>query len=94
MRKIKQMTAIVLAAAMVITLAPASSSDAAKKLKLSKKTANISVGQTVKIKLKNAKKSTKVKWKSSKASVASIAKKVTKGKKAYASVKGKAEGKA
>ena len=88
------MTAIVLAAAMVITLAPASSSDAAKKLKLSKKTANISVGQTVKIKLKNAKKSTKVKWKSSKASVASIAKKVTKGKKAYASVKGKAEGKA
>lgn len=66
--------------------------DAAKALKLSKKTVSIAVGDTVKIKVKNAKKSTKIKWKASKSSVAKIIKKNAKGRKAYATVKGVAKG--
>lgn len=94
MRKIKQMAAVVLAAAMVITVVPADSANAAKALKLSKKKVSVKVGETVKITVKNAKKSTKVKWKTSKSSVASISKKNTKGKKAYAKIKGVSAGKA
>ena len=64
MRVIKKSIAAMLCAAMVITLAPAGSADAAKKPSLKKK-ASVAVGQTVKIKVKNAKKSSKFTWKTS-----------------------------
>ena len=93
MRVIKKSIAAILCAAMVITLAPAGSADAAKKPSL-KKRASVAVGQTVKIKVKNAKKSSKFTWKTSNKKVAKISKKVAKGKKASATVKGVKEGKA
>ncbi len=73
MRTLKKCAAIVLAAAMVITAAPAGSADAAKKPKLKKK-ASVTVGKTVKIKVKNAKKSSKFTWKTSNKKVAKITK--------------------
>lgn len=93
MRVIKKSIAAMLCAAMVITLAPAGSADAAKKPSLKKK-ASVAVGQTVKIKVKNAKKSSKFTWKTSNKKIAKISKKVAKGKKASATVKGVKEGKA
>lgn len=78
---------------MVMTFMPASS-DAAKKIKLSKKNIMLSIGGTAKIKLKNAAKRTKVKWKTSKASVVKIKRKKNKGKKAYVMIQGKSAGKA
>ena len=95
MRTIKKGIAAVLCAAMVITLAPAGSADAAKKPKLKKKV-SVAVGNTVTIKVKNASKKAKVTWKTSKKSVAKIVKKKTvkKGKKARAVVKGVSAGKA
>ena len=90
MRIIKKSIAAVLCAAMVITLAPASAG-AAKKPSLKKK-ASVAVGETVTIKVKNAAKKAKVTWKTSDKKVAKIAKKVTKGKKASATIKGIAEG--
>ena len=78
----------------VIYVPDQGSADAAKKLKLSRKTASVNIGDTVKIKVRNAKKATKVKWKTSKKSVATIIKKKSKGKKAYATIKAAAAGKA
>ena len=93
MRALKKCAAIVLAAAMVITAAPTGSADAAKKPKLKKK-ASVEVGKTVKVKVKNAKKSAKVTWKIAKKQqkIAKIKKKVAKGKKASATVLGVSEG--
>lgn len=88
MRAIKKGIAALLCAAMVITLAPAGNAGAAKKPKLNKKNVSVGVGETVKIKVKNAKKKAKVTWKTSKKSVAKITKKVSKGKKASATVMG------
>lgn len=93
MRVIKKSIAAMLCAAMVITLAPAGSADAAKKPSLKKK-ASVAVGQTVKIKVKNAKKSSKFTWKTSNKKIAKISKKVAKGKKASATVKGVKKGNA
>lgn len=78
---------------MVITAAPTGSADAAKKPKLKKK-ASVEVGKTVKVKVKNAKKSAKVTWKIAKKQqkIAKIKKKVAKGKKASATVLGVSEG--
>ena len=93
MRALKKCAAIVLAAAMVITAAPTGSADAAKKPKLKKKV-SVEVGKTVKVKVKNAKKSAKVTWKIAKKQqkIAKIKKKVAKGKKASATVLGVSEG--
>ncbi len=94
----KKMTKQILAFAMVAAVAltsivvTPSFSESAKKPALSKKSAQLSVGDTLKIKVKNAKKTAKVTWKTSDKKVVKIAKKVTKGKKAYAKVKAVAEG--
>ena len=93
MKRLKQLTIIMLAVIMVMTLMPASS-DAAKKIKLSKKNIMLSIGSTAKIKLKNASKRTKVKWKTSKVSVVTIKSKKNKGRKAYVMIEGKSAGKA
>ena len=63
MRLLKKSMAIALVAAMVVTLAPADSADAAKKVKLSKTKKTVAVGKSFKLKIKNAKKSAKVTWK-------------------------------
>lgn len=91
-RFIKKTMAAVLAAAMVITLAPANSADAAKKPSLKKK-ASVAVGKTVKLKIKNGNKKAKVTWKSNKTKIAKVAKKTTKGN-AAASIKGLKKGSA
>ena len=65
---------------------------AAGKPSLNKKSAEITVGKTVKLKAKNINKKAKIKWKSGKKSVAKIAKKASKGRVAY--VKGVKAGKA
>ena len=64
MKSMRKALAAVLCAAMVVTLVPSGSADAAKKPSLKKK-ASVAVGQTVKIKVKNAKKSSKFTWKTS-----------------------------
>ena len=95
MRKFKKCAAIILAVAMVITAAPSNSAEAAKKPKLSKKKVSIKVGDTVKIKVKNAKKAAKVKWKATgKKKIVKLSKKVKKGKKASVNVTGVGTGKA
>lgn len=90
-RFIKQGIAAALCAAMVISFAPVSGSNAAKKAKISKKV-SVSVGSTTTIKVKNASKKAKVSWKTSKAAVAKITKKVSKGKKASVTIMGVSEG--
>lgn len=88
MRRIKLMaSALAVVLAVTSVCVPGNSADAAKKVKLNKKSVNLEAGKTVKISVKNGKKSAKVKWKSSKKSVARITKKSTKGNKAYARVK-------
>lgn len=88
MRRIKLMaSALTVVLAVTSVCVPGNSADAAKKVKLNKKSVNLEAGKTVKISVKNGKKSAKVKWKSSKKSVARITKKSTKGNKAYARVK-------
>ena len=64
----------------------ASDADAAKKVKLSKKSATLKVGDTIRLKVKNANKKSKVTWKTTKKAVAKVAKKSTKGKKNYADI--------
>lgn len=91
MKKLRKGLAITLAAAMVLTMAP-SNADAAKKPKLSKSTATLKEGDTLKLSVKNVKKSVKVTWKSSTKAV-KVAKKTTKGtaaNKVSAVKKGKA----
>lgn len=87
-RVFKKGIAVALAAAMVVTLAPASA-DAAKKPALSKKSVSVKVGKTTTIKLKNGAKSAKVTWKSSKKKIA----KITKSSKTSAKIKGVKKGK-
>lgn len=88
MRRIKLMaSALAVVLAVTSVCVPGNSADAAKKVKLNKKSVNLEAGKTVKISVKNGKKSAKVKWKSSKKSVARITKKSKKGNKAYAKVK-------
>ena len=67
-------------------------SKAAKKPVLNKKNVNLAVGSKVKIRIKRGTASLKVKWKSSKPSVAKITSKKSKGKNAYAVVKGRKKG--
>ena len=94
MRRVLQKgMAIALAAAMVITAAPATEAGAAKKPSMAKK-ASVVVGKTTTIKIKNSNKKAKVTWKTSKKSVAKITKQVKKGAKASATVKGVKAGKA
>lgn len=93
MRVLRKGIAVALCAAMVITLAPAGSADAAKKPKLNKSKASVEVGKTVKLTVKNGKKKAKVTWKTNKKAIATVAK-VKKAKKASANVKGVKEGKA
>ncbi len=93
MRTIKKTMAAILCAALVVSLVPAGSADAAKKkVKLSSKKVTVEVGSTVKVKVKNSVKKAKVTWKTSDKSVAAIAKKVAKGKKASVTIKGIKEG--
>ncbi len=88
-----RLPALVLTMALVLTAVPVNT-QAAKKVKLSKKTVNIDVGKKATIKVKNAAKKAKVSWKLKKTSVARISKKVVKGKKAKAVVKAVAPGSA
>lgn len=83
--------AVALAAAMVITAAPAGQAGAAKKASMAKK-ASVAVGKTVTIKIKNSSKKAKVSWKTSSKKVAKITKQVKKGAKASAKVKGVKKG--
>lgn len=83
--------AVALAAAMVITAAPAGQAGAAKKASMAKKT-SVAVGKTVTIKIKNSSKKAKVSWKTSSKKVAKITKQVKKGAKASAKVKGVKKG--
>lgn len=93
-RTTKQVLACVMVAAVAITsiVVTPSLSKSAKKPALSKKSAQLEVGKTLKIKVKNANKKAKVSWKSTAKKVVKITKKVSKGKKAYAKVKALAEG--
>ena len=95
-RVLKKGIAIAMAAAMLVTAAPANSADAAKKkVKLAKTKVNVTVGKTVKIKIKNGKKKAKVSWSINKKGkkYVKITKKTKKGN-ATATVKGKKAGKA
>lgn len=93
MKILRKGIAVTLAAAMVITMVPSNGADAAKKIALNKKKAEVTVGSTLKLKVKNAKKNAKITWKTSNKKVAKIAKKTTKGN-AAATVKGVKKGKA
>ena len=90
MKKVR-VTASFLAIALTITSVCVSvgTIDAAKKPKLNKSKVTVKVGETVKLKVKNGNKKAKIKWKSSKKSIATV----NKGKKSSATVKGIAEGK-
>lgn len=90
MRKFK-LPVLVLTLAMVLTAVPVNT-QAAKKVKLSRKTVSVDAGKTVTVSVKNSAKKAKVSWKLKKTSVAKISKKVTKGKKAKAVIKGIAPG--
>ena len=89
MNQLKKAAAIVLTFTMAATMVPQSAEAAKKKVKLDKKTVTVTVGKTVKLKLKNNKK--KVKW-----TVISGKKNVSLSKKGKTGVtiKGKKVGKA
>ena len=89
MNRLKKTAALVLTFTMVAAMVPQSAEAAKKKVKLDKKTVTVTVGKTVKLKLKNNKK--KVKW-----TVISGKKNVSLSKKGKISVtiKGKKAGKA
>lgn len=89
MKKIKKGFALLLVFVMAVSVIPQSAFAAKKKVKLSKKTVTVAVGEAVKIQLKNNKK--KVKWR-----ITSGKKNVTLSKKKKTSViiKGKKAGKA
>lgn len=93
-RVLKKTVAAALAAAMVLSLAPANGAEAAKKPKLSKKKASLVEGKSIKLKVKNGNKKAKVSWKTNKKKIAKITKKSSKGKSAYATVKAVKKGKA
>lgn len=97
MRRWNRGLAIISAVALMVTgfgTGNVSQSNAAKALKLTKTKVTLKVGAKSTIKVKNATKKTKVTWKSSKASVAKITKKVAKGKKASVTIKGAKAGNA
>ncbi len=95
MKSIKKLLCVVLSCAMLLSLAiaaPASVSAKAKP-KLNKKKITLTKGKTFKLKLKHAKAS-KVKWSSSKKSVATVKKgKITAKKKGKATITAKYKGK-
>lgn len=93
-RVLKKTVAAALAAAMVLSLAPADGAEAAKKPSLNKKKASLVEGQTLKLKVKNGVKKAKVTWKTNKKKIAKITKKSSKGNKATATVKALKKGKA
>ncbi len=90
----KTLTYICILALVVGAFSYVPTTGAAKKPGLSKKKVTIPVGKTVKIKVKNAKKGSKIRWKSNRRSVAKIEKKRSKGKKNLARIRGVREGKA
>ena len=89
MRKMRRKLAVLLVFVLAFTMMPQNVLAAKKKVKLSKKSVTITVGKTVKVKLKNNKK--KVKWTvvSGKKNV-----KLSKKKKTSVTIKGKKVGKA
>ncbi len=89
MRKMRRKLAVLLVFVLAFTMLPQNVLAAKKKVKLSKKSVTVTVGKTVKIKLKNNKK--KVKWTvvSGKKNV-----KLSKKKKSGVTIKGKKAGKA
>ena len=93
-RFINKGIAVAVMAAMVVTLAPAQNAGAAKKVKLSRTSASITVGKTKKLSVKNGKKKAKVTWKTSKKKIAKIVQKTSKGNKATAKIKGLKKGSA
>lgn len=95
MKTIKKSLCVVLSVIMLLSLAVFSpmSASAKAKPKLNKKKVTITKGKTFKLKLKNAKAS-KVKWSSSKKSVATVKKgKITAKKKGKATITAKYKGK-
>jgi len=88
---------VVLVLAMISGLVPAETAMAAKKVSISKKKLTLTMGKSVTLKLKNIKKSKKrkVKWSSSKKSVAVVNKsgKITAKKKGTAKITAKYAGK-
>lgn len=93
MKRMKKCVAAGLALAMVVAFVPVNGVQAAKPLKLNKSKANVLVGKTIKVSVKNAAKKAKVSWKSSKTKIAKIVSSTGKGN-AYATVKGIKAGKA
>ena len=89
MRKMRRKLAVLLVFVLAFTMLPQNVLAAKKKVKLSKKSVTVTVGKTVKIKLKNNKK--KVKWTvvSGKKNV-----KLSKKEKSGVTIKGKKAGKA
>ena len=89
MRKMRRKLAVLLVFVLAFTMMPQNVLAAKKKVKLSKKSVTITVGKTVKVKLKNNKK--KVKWTvtSGKKNV-----KLSKKKKTSVTIKGKKVGNA
>ena len=96
MKKFKKSLCLVLSCLMLISvfvITPISASAKAKKPKLSKKSVSITRGKTYKLKLKNA-KAKKVKWTSSKKSIATVKKgKITTKKAGKATITAKYKGK-
>ena len=97
MNKHKLLSFLLVLALIFTSFSVPQTSDAAKKPKLSKKRVTVYVGKTKKIKIKNASKKAKVKWKLGKNTKRKkklkIVKKKTKGKKAYVKIKGLKKGK-
>ena len=89
MKKTKLLSVLLATALAVTSLSIAPDAEAAKKPKLSKKkTANVTVGKTIKIKVKNAKKKASVKWSVKNKKIA----KITKKNSTSATVKGVKKG--
>lgn len=86
-------SALAMALALTTVCVPAAKTEAAKKAAIAKKSYQVTVGSSVKVSVKNAKKTAKVTWKTSNKKYARIGKKTTKGN-AYAMIKGVKAGKA
>ena len=82
-----------MALALTTVCVPAAKTEAAKKAAIAKKSYQVTVGFSVKVSVKNAKKTAKVTWKTSNKKYARIGRKTTKGN-AYAMIKGVKAGKA
>ena len=91
MKKTKTLLALVLSAAMIVSIIPAGVK-AAKAPKLSKTKITVEVGSTQVVKVKNSLAKAKVTWKIANTKIAKLAKKVAKGKKASATVLGVSAG--